>query len=392
MQFAPLDKKERAAFREMLERADGGKLGAAALLCALSALAIPFSHIEAVSGLYLIYVAVFYYALTRSFSSLLTLAAPGAFLYGLSGMLAGLPHPYLLPAVYAALIMGPVATAFLVLHCREKKFLPMLLLPVALYLLPALVLDPVRALAVLLPLAMGAVLGLSLLNCTAQTPTLVRVAAVLAVGAAGAYLVWLWRIGATAQNPLITLTDLLHRFLGGMFQALEAQAAAQGIPLGFSEVDIFNVGALLGNILPGLFLALCGVMAFGIFRTMLRLLISWGTLTRVPIRLGALTVSPVAAALFLACYLAALFSGADLFGTVCENLVTVLQPALFLVGISALFAREGGRYSMLSLILLVGLLVLFWNYPSYAITAAALLGAVRVLLAAILTRRKKGGS
>ena len=392
MQFAPLEKKDRAAFREMLVPADGSKLCSAALLFALSVLAIPFSHIEAVAGLYLIYAAVFYYALTRSLGSLLILAAPGAFLYGLSGLIAAVPNAYMLPAVYAALILGPVSGGFLVAQCREKRFLPLLLIPVGAFLLAAFFLSPWRALFVLLPVALALVLGHALLTCTAQTTTLLRMATVLAIGATGAYLIWFFLQGAPGGDPFTLLTALLHRFIGELIALYEQAAAAQGMTLALTKTDVFNVGALLGNVLPGTFLALCAILSFGIFRTFLRVLVGWGTLKRVPLRLGALTVSALCAALFILCFLSSLIAGATLFGTVCENLVIILQPALLLVGISALLVKEGGRRSTLSTLLLIGLLLLLWTSPSFAFSAAALLGAVRVLMAAALTRRKKDGT
>jgi hypothetical protein len=82
-------------------------------------------------------------------------------------------------------------------------------------------------------------------------------------------------------------------------------------------------------------------------------LTAWGTLSRVPLRIGAMTVSPLAAGLFILSALCSLFGGAGLFGTVCENISLVLEPALVLVGVTSLFTPDPKRGSRISLLLLI---------------------------------------
>ena len=151
MRFTPLDKQARAEWQEMLNPADSAHLGAAAALFLLSALALPLCRFEAVAGLYLLYAAVFYYMLTHSFGALVAIAAPGALLFGMSALTPGLPHPYLMPAVYTALVLGGVGGAFLLVHCREKKHLGFLALPAVAYAIAAVATDPLLALLVLIP-------------------------------------------------------------------------------------------------------------------------------------------------------------------------------------------------------------------------------------------------
>ena len=76
MQFTPLDKQQRAEWREMLNPADSARIGAAAVLFLLSALALPLARFEAVAGLYLLYAVVFYYTLTHSVFSIVLIALP----------------------------------------------------------------------------------------------------------------------------------------------------------------------------------------------------------------------------------------------------------------------------------------------------------------------------
>lgn len=390
MHFAPLAKKDRLAFRELLIPADSGKIGSAAVLFFLSLAVIPFSYIEAAAGLYLVYAALFYFLLTRALSSLVAVAVPGVFLYGFAALVPTLPHPYMLPAVYAAVMMGGVCGAFLLIHCRAARCLPLVLLPVAAYGMAALLLDPLRALLVLVPVVLALVLGHAFLGCTAQTPTLLRLAAVLALCGVAAFLVWYAAIGWPVSNPVVALSDIVRRTVVTFYRNAEAQLAAQGAAVGLSEVGFSNLAALIGNILPGLFFAACAVLAFGIFRVFLRVLTCMGTLPRVPLRLGALTISPFAAALFLVAYLASVFSGADLFGTICENVAIVLEPGLFLVGFASLIGREaGGKSSKLSFFLLIALLFLFFYYPTYAVSMAALVGAARILIGFFFRKKKK---
>ncbi len=391
MRFTPLDKKARAEWREMLLPADGAHLGAAAALFFLSALALPLSRIEAVAGLYLLYAVVFYYMLTHSLALLLAIAAPGALLFGVSALAPGLPHPYLMPAVYTALVLGGVGGGFLITHCREKKHLALLALPVAAYAIAAVVTDPLLGLLVLIPVALSLVLGHATLTCRPQTPVLVTLAAVLAVTGVAVYLGWYWLralIPFPAPDPFTYLALLVRNGVTHVFHDAATLYAQMGVELGLSDAEIYNAGAVLGNVLIGFFLAGCGVLAFLIYRTHLRVLTAWGTLARVPLRVGAMTVSPVAAVLFLFSYLAGLFAAGSVFGTVCENLSIVLEPALALVGATSLIGREGGRRSTLSFLLLLGLLVLLFNYPSLALAAAAFLGAARILIAAFTARKK----
>lgn len=391
MRFTPLDKNARAEWREMLHPADSAHIGAAAALFFLSALALPLCRIEAVAGLYLLYAVIFYYMLTHSFGLLLTIAAPGALLFGVSALAPGLPHPYLMPAVYTALVLGGIGGGFLLLHCREKKHLALLSLPVAAYVIAAAVSDPILALLVLIPVALSFVLGYGMLGCRPQTPVLVTLSCVLAFSGVAVYLCWFYlrsHIAFPATDPFTYLGALVRGGVERIFRDMNALLIAQGEQGLLGDLDIRNAGAVVSNALIGFFLSGCGVLSFLIYRTWLRVLTAWGTLARVPLRVGAMTVSPIAAVLFLFSYLAGVFSAGSAFGAVCENLSLVLQPALVLVGVTSLVAREKGKRSTLSFLLLIGMLVLLFNYPALALAVAAFVGAARILAAALTPRKK----
>ena len=162
--------------------------------------------------------------------------------------------------------------------------------------------------------------------------------------------------------------------------------------LGMTDVGISNAAILCANLLPGLLIAACSVMAYLMWRMLLRLLLAWQTLPRIPVRLSALTVSPVCAALFLFCTIAALFANstaATLFGTVCQNLAVIFAPALALVGFTSLAGRNAER-SCLSQLLAAGLVVLLFFRPTTALAVAAFVGTFRILAAAILPHNKGG--
>ena len=332
MQFTPLDKTARAEWRGLLSPTDGTHLSAAAILYLSSALVLPLCATEALAGLYLLYAVVFYYMLTHSVGAVVTVALPGMALYGMSSVAASLPHPFLLPAVYTALILGGIGGSFLLIHCREKRHLPLLALPVAVYVIAALVADPLTALLSLIPVALSLILGCGILDCRPQTPVLLMLGGALALSGATAYLIWYGCIGWPVANPFVYLGELVRGGMSDVYRQAVVFYAEQGVDMGISDVGISNLAAMVGNILPGLFLAGCGVLSFVIYRIHLRVLNAWGTLTRVPLRIGAMTVSPLAAGLFVLSYVASLIGGVGLFGTICENLALVLEPPMVLVG------------------------------------------------------------
>ena len=181
---------------------------------------------------------------------------------------------------------------------------------------------------------------------------------------------------------------MMYNGILNVFRTAQQVYAQQGLELMISETDIFNLSALIGNVLPGLFLSGCGVLSFLIYRVNLRLITAWGTLTRVPLRIAAMTVSPIAAGLFIVAYLASSLAGGNLFGTVCDNLVLVLLPALALVGVTSLLAGGPNR-SRMSFYMLIILALLLLNYPALAVVALAFLGAIRILIAAVMSAKEK---
>ncbi len=389
MPFAPLTKAERADWQELLAPADNARMTSAVMLFALSSLAIPFSLNHMVALLYVLYAVIFYYALTKSLPAVLLPALPAMLLFSVSSMFPDLPSFFTLPAIYAAALLGGVSGAFLMVQCRTpRRFLTLAIIPIGAYVITVLITaDPARALFALIPTGLSLLVSYCFLTCRPLNSTVLLIATLVGGIAVVSWLATMALTTWPAGNPLIALTDTVRTGVYNMFKEADLFYATQGLDLAISDLAIRNVAALLGNILPGLFLALCLLFAFGTWRIFLRLIAAFGTLPRIPARLGAVSVSAVSATLFLCCYFISLVSGTvSVFGTVCQNLLLVLEPALILVGISSLFSRKEAR-SCLSTLLLVGVLVLFALNPLSALSLTALIGAVHVLLSRFLPHK-----
>lgn len=394
MQFEPLNKSARVDWRSMLTKADRTQLLIAAALFLFSTFALSMPNVPAVSVLYLGVAVVFYYSLTHSVASVITVALPGVLLFGFSGT----DTPFALPAIYTAILLGSVIGAFLLVHCRTpRQYLPLLALPVAAFVITAVITHaPLQGLLVLIPTLLAIALARGILDCRPLTQSVLTVTVALVVVVTCAWLIVLAATDGFVGNPLLTLVEAIRTGIVTTYEEILSVYREQGISLGISDNDLHNIAAMLGNILPGAFLAVCLIFSFAMWRMLLRVLTSFGTLPRVPARLATLTVSAFAAALFVLAYLISLIansSSATLLGTVCENLAIALEAPLVLIGFSSLVGQRRESRSCLSLLLAVALVVLFVRYPSAGIALAAFVGAFHILLARFLpTNKDKGGS
>lgn len=390
MNFAPLSKSERATWRELLTPPSAPQALACTLLCLFSLFTLSACESTPVCVIFLICAAVFYYLLTQSFFAIGILALPGLLLYSLSHFFPAVAaNPFLLPAAYAAILLGGVCGAFLILHNAKHAYL-LLVLPVSAALLAVFLTGaPERALLVLIPTALAIALAVSLRDCRPQTPALILCAAVLALCGIAAWLVLFYLKGWSDPNPLLAFVEEFRLGYVRMYEALLAPYAEQGILLGISAADLQNAAVLLGNLLPGLYLALCAVFAFAAWRMLLRLLRAWHSLPRIPLRVAVLTVSPLAAGLFVLAHVASILANATeptLFGTVCLNLAILLIPALALVGFTSLLPN-GKQRSCLSLLLAFGLIALLWVRPDLTFILSAYIGAFHILTSRIFHRK-----
>ena len=383
MKNETITKSERLDFRNMLARPDSTHTLIAAILLFFSSLVIPFAELPSVCGIYILCCAAFYYVLSRSFFAMLYYAVPAFLLYSFGAFLPGSPDPLLLPTVFLALLVGGGCGAFVLIHFHDpKKHLYLLLLPILAYGAAALITgDPLRGLLTLLPAALAIVAAVCVLLYMRRTDATVLIAVVLAAMLVIAGVVTLGVTGGLNGNPVVTLADTIRETVTSFLTDSRAK-----IDLPLTDVDISNTAALFVNLLPGLFLCLCSITAFLVWRTLLQLLITLRTLPRLPFRLAAFSMSKTSAAVFLAFYIVALFANsaeATLLGTVCQNVALVLEPGLALIGFASIFSRGGAR-SCLSFVLVFGLVFVLWKSPATGITLAAFFGAFHILAARFL--------
>lgn len=383
MKNETITKSEKLDWQNMLARPDSTHTLIAAVLLFFSSLVIPFAESPTVCGIYILCCAVFYYVLSRSFFAMLYYAVPAFLLYSFGAFLPGSPDPLLLPTVFLALLVGGGCGAFVLIHFHDpKKHLYLLLLPILAWGAAALITgDPLRGLLTLLPVALAIVAAACVLLYVRRTDATVLIAVVLAAVLSIAGIITLGVTGGLNGNPVITLADAIRETVTAF---LTESRAKVNIPL--TDVDISNTAALFVNLLPGLFLCLCSITAFLVWRTLLQLLIAFRTLPRLPFRLAAFSMSKTSAAVFVAFYIIALFANsteATLFGTVCQNVALVLEPGLAMIGFASIFSRGGAR-SCLSYLLVLGLVFVLWQNPATGISLAAFFGAFHILAARFL--------
>lgn len=405
MQFAPLTKPQRAEWQEMLSPATNPQLGVAAILFLFSALVIPLSHISSVATTYLAVAAIAYFLISRSLIAVLAVALPAVLAFGVSFLL--FPAPLMIPAIYTGVLMGAVSGAFLLVHCRTaKKRVPLLVLPVIAYVLPTLLIGhPLPALGVLAPTVLAIVIAYCVLVCKPLTPSVILIAITVAVLAIGAALVALAAFGFPEQGLFQGLVDFVRAGFSAYFNAIaelyqsEQAALGESLDLYAAMGDLLNPSQYLintyadtfSNILPGLFIALCLTAGFALWRMIIRMLTAFGTIPKIAMRLSTLTVSAIAAGLFILTYVLYLLSGDNLFALVCFNIAIVLTPALALVGFTSLIDPRKGR-SCLSFLLAIGIVFLLMQNLVLGLSLAAFVGAFHTLLARFMPPYNKGES
>jgi hypothetical protein len=252
--------------------------------------------------------------------------------------------------------------------------------------------DARLSLLALLPSLLACGLSYCMLTCRPHTWSVLVLATVIGTIATVAYLLYLGAVGFPEGNVIRALAQQIRELVLRYFNTLLEAAAAQNTFLGLSPTDVSNVAAVVGNLLPGIFAVSCLVLAYAIWRVLLRIMAEWQILPHIPIRLAGLTVSPYAAGIFVLCFFVSLFANLEtvtITGMVAENLSFVLQPALFLVGYASVFSKKAAP-SCLSSVLALALIGLLLMRPDVAVTCTAFLGAYHILRAHLATHKKGG--
>ncbi len=385
MPITDLTREDRARWRELLTTESSGRGPLLLFVFMACCFFLPFAEHNFVSLTALALGLLAFYFVRRSLLSLFGVILPCLFLYVVLGSA-------LLPAVFLALILGGAA-GILLPTCFpvRQRALRVLILPLAVApLYPAALLlggDPWRALLVLLPLPLAVCGHVLLRRCTGFTRSVCMMTATLAATLFAAGVITLLVMGVRQQNPVVFAGDLLRdgtvRMLTEARDALAEAGISGEAAIDLTDVAIENTAVSLVNTTPALFLIVCTVTCFYLWRTLLSCLLLFGTLPKLPLRLYAFTVSATSAILFIAAFLVGVFANYDhptLAGTVAGNLSLVLEPPLALVGVTSL-SRRGAARSCLSVLLLLGLFYIFLTNLRTGLAIAALYGALNVIVA-----------
>ena len=389
MNGTAINKTDLAAWRSLLSRPSATSLLAAAALYLISALVLPFAAYQTVSLMFVALCALFFYMQTRRVAALIPPAIPAMLLFAASGSM-------MLPAAFFAIVFGGACGAMLLLSAKKpsRDILPLALLPIAAYLAAFLLgKTPLVALLTLLPLPVALLAAFAVRRCTPFTPAVAMLAAMIGAGLLTAAGIALATLDLFDLSLLPSFLEALGDAVMAALEEAKALYAEAGVTVELSEVAIRNLLATLVNLSPAIFAVLCLVTGYFTWRTLAILLVSFGVLPRLPRVLVLPTMSATAAALFVISYFTALIANAEaatLAGTVAQNVSLILEPGLALVGAGRLLRRDAPR-SCLSLLALIALVYLVWVNPATALAAAALYGAVHVLISAYQNAKNSKG-
>ena len=372
----------RASWKELLTKPDPRQTAILALYFFASCLVVLLAEDQNIATVYMLACVCLYYGMNRTLRSLVQYALPTLPLILLSGVLP-VPNLMVLPCVYVALLVGGSTGAFLLTHHHKPRHLlaGALLCAAAYGAVVGLTGLPSRALLILLPAVLALAAGLALLWGAVCKDAVLIVATTLIVAAIAAGLVTLAVRGQLHGNILRTASDRIYDYVFRSAQQAEALYAQAGLTLDYSEQELRAAASSVINLAPGIVLALCGTVAFLLWRSLMNMLTAFKSLPRLTLRMAGFGISRTSAVVFLGAVILSTLSGDAVtqFNVVCDNLTLALIPGLALIGVSALFGKGKERSCMNSLISLGLILMLYFDAFS-ALTLAAAFGAVTVLL------------
>lgn len=227
-----------------------------------------------------------------------------------------------LPAIYIGFIFSVGVTAYLTLLGRA--YVP-IATAVAAYAIAAVILDPMTAIIVTLPILLGLLAAIMLpryeLSLTAGSMTILLYAALI--------IVFLALGGNLAETA-----DSIREYIRALYQSVNEYTYV------IEEETIEILAAYLVNILPGLIFAVISVICYLACALTISLLRSSGLGGEIPDSMQTLTLSPVSGVIFLLCFfLSAAFAieggKFELAGAVTDNIVIALALPFTAVGCRA---------------------------------------------------------
>ena len=375
-----LNKTDLAAWRSLLARPDKGELWLTAGIYLFAAFIIPNRGNAMLSLLFIAACAVYLVTRTNAFLPLLAPGIPALALFSLTGSTAP-------SAVFLALLFGGAAGAILISSVKTpREGLLLTLLPLlAFFAAWPLCGGPLTALLTLIPLPLALAGAFALRHCKPFCAAVATLAAALIAALVAVFVVTMLKNGLR-PDMVEQLPALISTLEEAVLEAAKETAALypeMDVSEVLSPTMVHNMIALTVNLSPGIFVALCLVVAYFVWRTLCTLRVALRMRPRLPRVFTTPRPSAVSAILFILAFLTALFGGSatTLVGAVAENFALILTPVFVLIGFAALFGH-GAQRSCLSVFLLIGMAYLFFNNPPLALNFAALYGAIQALIVA----------
>lgn len=376
-----LSKTELAAWRCLLARPAGKELWLSAGIYLFASLIIPFAGIMELCALFIAACIAYLLTRTHTFVSVLAPGIPALALFTLSGSAAP-------SALFFAILFGGATGAILLLSVRNaREGLLLAGLPLSAFLAAWLITgNPLFALLGLIPLPIALIGAFAVRRCKPFCPAIAAIGTVLVTALIATGLIAMLALNPAHLDFLNHLPTLITTLEEAVLTALDEVAALypeMAITAFFTPTMVHNMIALAVNLSPGIFIALCLVVAYFVWRTLCTLLVALGMLPRLPHVFTTPVPSIVSAILFILAFLVALLANSayTLVGAITENFALVLTPIFALIGFAALFGR-GTQRSCLSMLLLIGMAYLLFNNPPLALNFAALYGAIHALIVA----------
>ena len=379
-------KQSPAAWKELLSSPTPQQVLILAVFFFASCLVLPLANDTHIATVYMLGAVCLYYGMNRSLKSLLHYALPVLPLILLSGILPT-PNLMVLPCAYVALLVGGSTGGFLLTHYHKPQHVVLWLLApgAAVGAVTLLTHLPSRALLALLPAALALAAGIGLARGAACKDAVLIIGAALVVSLALSGVITLAVRGQLHGNVLQAACDRVRDYI--LHSAAEAERlyAQAGLEIEIPRAELTAAATAVINLAPGIVLALSGMVAFLLWRSLLSMLTAFHSLPRLPLRLAAFGMSRTSAVLFLGATVISLLAGAEggVAAAVCDNLTLALIPGLAMIGFVALMGR-GRERSCLSGMITLGLILLLVIDVFSALTLAAAFGAVTVLTARFL--------
>lgn len=316
-----------------------------------------------------------------------------AIILGASAFIGG---SLLLIGLFAALALCACSLAYLIENSKSPIIwgIPLIPLIVALFVSPS----AHSILISLSPLPAAILLAYSVSKRLDRVSAVCRISFGLCVVFVASALVTLYStMGEISLTAAKTFIDALKEgIVVACMSAMEEIKEIMGIEM--SSTDMRTViDAAVGtmfNLLPGLLITLCNVVAYIIHSIYLTVCYPDPKKSREELApMLEFDISLTSAIVYIVAVIATFVlvtGGSALYGAVAENIVIVLAPGLILValgGIRELIAKKGP--SCLGTLIYFGVIFLLATLSIYAIIGVALAGAVLIILAYVSDYKKR---